>query len=343
MDRVLRHPEICLPDCIKNSLESSEISSYNMGIFGGCDLPFIREFCDNAFKFVRNNNLNDPKREYAWEECNILFEQVLFAVMADDDGRTVATIGRPMYDEGYTGSEFCNLTDYDNRSFFHVLGGHKGSKAVCFALERVMLTHYREMFLRIAGLFPERHPGLFLSQSTRFSPLERLNNIENGFVRFIGEQKGKMERLGRDDILAQEIRNAMFFEFSNQNKTDQQRCIIQLNPLCSIYDFTQYEIDFGMVGISRWFTRQQRRDCTACAAVVLPGIDKYCTKVIPVSRMGRNVITVLESLMACTYGDVRRYLWRSCSRRLQRWPKTLKKYILAEILYLAYNGIVTIK
>ena len=161
MNRILRHPEIHLPQCISDSLKKQEIASYNMGIFGGHDIAFIRDYCNQSFEFLSSNHMNDPTKIYAREVCNILFEQVLFAVLADKEKRFVATIGRPVCDKGYTSYEFCNLTDYENKNFFHILGGHKGSSAICYALERILLKHYPKYFKLIIELFPRNHPRLF--------------------------------------------------------------------------------------------------------------------------------------------------------------------------------------
>ena len=340
LGRVLGHPEICLPDCIRVSLRESEIASYNMGIFGGYDLPFIKFFCQQALNFIKDNCMNDSTKAYAWEECNILFEQVLFAVLSDMSGKNVATIGRPMRDEGYTSREFCNLTDYDNKSFFHILGGHKGSKAVCYALERVLLTRYREYFLRIAELYPENHPFLFPSQNMQNSTLE---GIKNNFVRFLTEKSQVFKLYDREKVLEQEVNNASFYSFVNQERISQQGYFIHVNPLSFVYDFNQREMEMEMLDISLWFTRQYKHNQSPCSVAVLPGIDKHRIKVIPISTLGRNVIALLREKGTCTYGEVRWCLWNCFSARLRKHPKTLKNYVLAEIVYLAYNGVITIQ
>ncbi len=340
MGRILKHPEIQLPQCIQESLGTAEIASYNMGIFGGHDLPFIKEFCQQAFNFLNDNQMNDPQKEYAKEECNILFEQVLFAVLADNSKRKIATIGRPMRDEGYTSYEFCNLTDYDNKSFFHILGGHKNSNAICYALERVLLTHYPVYFERIIELFPQNHPRLFSMQTI----LHRIStNADEHFAHFLMERERTLNSISRTDILKQEVQNTLFFEFANQDKTRQLDYTIRINPMADIYEFSTEEKKEGWEYIARWFTRHHKQTHPLCAAVILPGIDKYKNRVIPISALGKNVLTILKEDEEKSYKDMRMLLWRHFSIRLQKHPKTLKKYILKEIIYLAYNGIITIQ
>lgn len=50
MDRILKQDNIKLPDYIKEGLKNESISSYNMGFFGGKDINFIHEYCDEAFR-----------------------------------------------------------------------------------------------------------------------------------------------------------------------------------------------------------------------------------------------------------------------------------------------------
>ena len=339
MERILRHPEIHLPECIRASLGNKNIASYNMGIFGGHDLVFIKNFCNQAFDFLRSNQMNDATKKYAWEECNILFEQVLFAVLADLHNKDVATIGRPMHDEGYMSHEFCNLTDYKNKSFFHILGGHKGSKAVCYALERTLLTYYPEYFERIVKLFPLNHTRLAPTKaaSSKASP----GSKGSGFEKFLAEKESLLEDVARDQVIEQEKDNSRFFDFVNEDKIEQKGYVVTQNPLCHVYDFTSEEKRLGAEHFAQSFTRKHTQE-GLCAAVILPGIGKYKNKVIPISELGRNILTILET-GEHTYGDLR-YKLRSCfSRRLKKQPKTLAKYVMKEATYLAYNGIVNIK
>lgn len=339
MERILRHPEIRLPECIQASLGKQNIASYNMGIFGGHDIAFIKDFCHQAFNFLDTNQMNDASKEYAWEECNILFEQVLFAVLADLQSKEVATIGRPMRDEGYMSHEFCNLTDFENKNFFHILGGHKGSKAVCYALERILLTYFPEYFERIVKLFPLNHVRLAMPPS--ISNRRDTGKQEDGFEKFITEKESLLESIPKEKVIEQEKANSRFFDFVNEEKIEQKCYIVVQNPLCHVYDFTSDEKSMGAGHFSQLFTRKYTEE-RLCAAVILPGIDKYRNKIIPISELGRNALTILGE-RECTYGDLCYKLRQCFSRRLQKQPKTLANYIMKEATYLAYNGIINIK
>lgn len=67
VDRMLSFGTIKLPRYIEQGLEEESISSYNMGIFGGNDVDFIHEYCDETLRFVRKTTSTMPRcRTRAW-------------------------------------------------------------------------------------------------------------------------------------------------------------------------------------------------------------------------------------------------------------------------------------
>lgn len=161
MDRILSYPEIYLPEYIQKGLSEKSVASYNMGIFGGSNLQFINDYCNEVFSFININQMNNREVRYAHIDCNVFFEQVIFAVFADKNEKTVENVlGRAMIDEGYMARDFCALKDYDNKAFFHILGGHKRSDGVCNMLEKTLMSKYPDTYLRISRAFPQRHVRL---------------------------------------------------------------------------------------------------------------------------------------------------------------------------------------
>ena len=155
MDRILSYPSIRLPEFVEERLEEETVASYNMGIFGGSDLDFIHRYCEEAFQFINENRMNDPECRHSRVWCNILFEQIFLAVMADRENRDVASVlGRPMRDEGYTGKEFCDLLHFEEKQFFHILGGHKRNSGICEMLARTLFAISSERFLHLVQMFP---------------------------------------------------------------------------------------------------------------------------------------------------------------------------------------------
>ena len=155
---VLKHPSIKLPEYIKKGLREDSIASYNMGFFGGTDLGFIQEYCDEVFRFMEINSMNNAGVAHAHVNCNVFFEQVVFALFADQHNRKVCGLLEDVrQDKGYTFNEFCDLTYYKVLPFFHILGGHKRNEKISSLFETTLVRHNPELYKKILSLFPERN------------------------------------------------------------------------------------------------------------------------------------------------------------------------------------------
>lgn len=158
IDAVLKMSDIVLPSDLIDSISMDVISSYNMGVFGGTDIGFIHEYCEKAIMFVAQNHMDNVEVKSECDiDCNILFEQILFAVLADNANRDVhSVIGKAIKDEGYIASEFCDISNFISHRYFHILGGHKQNKKVLKDLTSLVYSQYREYYNRIL-LFSPQH------------------------------------------------------------------------------------------------------------------------------------------------------------------------------------------
>lgn len=158
MQRVCKNPNIVLPEYIRKALAEDSISSYNMGVFGGHDLQFIQRYCQEVFDFMNLNGMNDPHNPNSNTECNVFFEQVIFAAMADRDFANVdKVIEHDIYDQGYTADEFCDLYNFMDRPLHHLLGGHKRNEEVEDLLYRRIITKYTALYKKIATICSRRY------------------------------------------------------------------------------------------------------------------------------------------------------------------------------------------
>lgn len=156
LNRVLAHPEFILPDFIKETQANGTMASYNMGIFGGSDLDFIQRYCQKVFDFFDANHMNDASVEYSNEECNVFFEQIFLATMADKENKDVkGLIPSSIIDNGYKSRDFACLKFYEKRHFFHVLGGMKHGKDIIAQLAKALARLYPEQYITIIRLFPK--------------------------------------------------------------------------------------------------------------------------------------------------------------------------------------------
>ena len=153
INRIVNNPNIKLPDCIGTSLSNNSLFSYNMGIFGGTNVSFIGNYCCQACEFINANGINDVNNENSRIDCNVFFEQILFASLVENGNLDVSCIvNHQLIDNGYTIEEFCNLFKFNEYALFHLLGGHKRNKRVLNMLKHYVILNLRSLFLEITKL-----------------------------------------------------------------------------------------------------------------------------------------------------------------------------------------------
>lgn len=333
MNRILDKSEIRVPEHIVKGIKDDSIASYNMGVFGGTDIGFIRSYCQSAFDFMEENQMNDATKEHANVDCNLLFEQVFFAAKADAEHREVSVLCRPMQDEGYTSRDFCNLTNFDKANFFHVLGGHKQSDSVCYALERVLQRESPTLYQSICNVFRHRHPLLYgrienLGVETDYP-------LPNGFIETAKEKwadmsSGQLLQLGRA--------TSTYFRFINLNRLERNDCIVSLNQYAKLWI------------LEHPFCRKRKitsnRDFTSSALVqglcVVPPVFGANIQVVPISQLGCRILMQVKE-KEIRYGDVKRTLYGCFSEKLRKQRKSMNNLFFNEIVYLFYYGILLMK
>lgn len=178
LDAILRIPDVWFPDYAREVLDDELLPSYNMGVFGGWDLEAVQDYCRESSDFLSRNGLNEPDNAASHVDCNVFFEQMLFAIYARKMGKTVAkVIKQPVADTGYTRSGFCDVARFHEKKFFHILGGHKQVKRIYQRLADVLLSLYPVYYRRVMELFGQPQYiiayrwgssyGRFLSEKTQ--------------------------------------------------------------------------------------------------------------------------------------------------------------------------------
>ena len=235
IDHLLGYPEIVLPEFLQRGLAVQSVPSYNMGIFGGSDLDFIHRYCKEAEDFLQVNNMNDLSEKCSRVCCNVFFEQVLMAIMAENEGRTVTSVHeRAIKDMGYSSREFCSLENYEEKQFFHLVGGHKRAEFNSDQLEKVMFRLYYDYFIRIIHLFESSHRRLCKTGC----PTRNYDSIERNIAQYedIRELKAaEWDLCGVDKIIETDkaiLDSHDFFMASPEEKGDY---IISVNPYLYVY------------------------------------------------------------------------------------------------------------
>lgn len=239
MENVQRHEDIVLPSYITEALHAESVASYNMGMFGGHDLGFIRRYCEEAFAFLERNQMNDRLLPHSRVCCNILFEQVFFAVLADLEDREVASVlGHAVSDEGYSGREFCDLSYWGQRPFFHLLGGHKRNPYNVDMLRRTLLRLYPNTLEHITSLFCECHRRL-----SSYKDLERVGlSIERSIAQYedmVEERRRKWGSLSHDRLLQWERKVSDSIIFEQSDDATRNTLMMECNPWLEWHRFSE--------------------------------------------------------------------------------------------------------
>ena len=185
MDAFLNHAGINVSDYLLDEWEKESIPSYNMGVFGGKDIEFIRLYCDEVVHLIKLNHLNDKTDQRSSANANVIFEQMLFAAISKREKRQVESIlEEDINDTGYTASEFCNVRAWKKKALFHIVGGNKRVMDTFHSIEKTLFTLYYNYYKRITLLFPERHPYMetemenqYALQSAKLLEVETFNDF----------------------------------------------------------------------------------------------------------------------------------------------------------------------
>jgi hypothetical protein len=123
----------------------------NMGIIGGNDLIFIREYAKKAFEFV-NKNIS-ISNEINLFNFNVFFEQVLFFELSVLESKKVSFLFDEIWDDNlYVGfGEFHDIPH--KRNYLHLLGDFKRNSNICKSMEIYTMKHYPDYYSKLLKMF----------------------------------------------------------------------------------------------------------------------------------------------------------------------------------------------
>ena len=240
MYRVLHNPEIQLPKCVERGLQEDSIASYNMGVFGGNDLQFILQYCNEVQKFFDTNGLNNPERINSRIECNVFFEQILLAAMADEKKKKVGcAIAHDMYDQSYTISEFCNLYRYSKVPLHHLLGGHKRNEYVLRMLRHSFAHKYPKMYGQIYKLTKLNKQFVIAYERIQTNPVkDHLTHL----LAFIKQQVKRWLQIDINSYIAYESSLDKDY-LDDYDEEYLEKISLKINPYLCIFTLSNEESD----------------------------------------------------------------------------------------------------
>ncbi len=153
LDAIRKIPGVKFPDYAYAMLDAPCLPSFNMGVFGGNDLAFIKDYCKEAECFLRANRMNDADSPSSLVDSNVFFEQVLFALYTVAKRRNVSkVISVAVRDNGYASGVFCDVYKLKERSLLHILGGHKQILQICHSVADTLLANHAHYHRNIIGM-----------------------------------------------------------------------------------------------------------------------------------------------------------------------------------------------
>lgn len=149
-DKIAPHL-VYIPLEIQNFNNNTSNLSVNMGITGGTNLTFYKEYAQKAFEFVENN-------KGVWSDIsllnfNIFFEQVLFYEMSKKNNNKIDFLFSEVWEDNlYPGfADFHNVPH--NRTYLHLMGDFKKNAIVCKAMEGYIMKYYPVDYSKLINLY----------------------------------------------------------------------------------------------------------------------------------------------------------------------------------------------
>ncbi len=122
----------------------------NMGIIGGSDIDFFKEYCSKSFEFV-NRNIE------FWDKINlfnfnIFFEQELFYELSTINLKKI----NYLFDEIWGDNAYMGFGDFHKiphkRTYLHLLGFFKRQATVCKNMEIYTMKYFPESYSKLSKL-----------------------------------------------------------------------------------------------------------------------------------------------------------------------------------------------
>ncbi|MGN0233788.1 MAG: DUF6734 family protein, partial [Bacteroidaceae bacterium] len=340
MDNVLRCQEIELPSYITEALHEESVASYNMGMFGGSDIDFIRRYCHEAISFLGRNRMNDRSLPHSRVCCNILFEQVFFAVLADLEHRYVASVlGRGVKDEGYSGREFCDLSYWSQRPFFHLLGGHKRNPYNVEMLRRTLLRLYPDVLDLLTALFASSHRRFSVGIRNE-NPCMSIERSIAVYEDYVDRTQEGWDKLSNEELLCWERRSAESIIFKQSDDDIRRTLLLEGNPWQEWYHFPcdfhpgALRLLHGRLGIEEQYPLTD--------VVMVPCLYERGMREIPIVDMQIKALRMLQE-WPMAYGDLESGLMAGYTLKSEESVCSWRRIVERQIAELIYKGVLVAK
>lgn len=331
---------IHIPSFLNEELKKDSISSYNAGIIGGNDIEFIQRYCQTAFKFINENHLNDMDNDNKNVNLNILFEQILFYVLSQEQHKKVFTVlNRDIRDNGYTYNDFCDFYAFEELDLMHIIGGHKRNNRICELLNRTLLNKYPEYYERIINLFSKKHNRLHCDDKQMIiKDLSVEKNIAS-YQDYLNSLSIRWQSIPNEVLFDLEKKNCNYLNFLNISHKNKLLIRIKKNPHLSIHEISDNWTFEARQLIKERINKNyySERFEIACIPSLLKNgldeilIDDLCYNILLLLKKGRTFKYILENLSPCF------------QESFQINKSMIRQMIEERVEYLFYNKLIYIE
>ncbi|PWA05410.1 DUF6734 family protein [Flavobacterium psychrotolerans] len=143
-----------LPDEMGDYHDGRSNFACNMGIIGGTNLDFFKDYTRKSIEFVEKNKFNSDGIDAL--NFNIFFEQVLFKEFANVTNQNIDYL----FSEVSLDNDYKGFGDFDKvplKTYLHLLGVYKRSPTVCKAMEVYVMKYYPEQYSMLAKVINEEN------------------------------------------------------------------------------------------------------------------------------------------------------------------------------------------
>ena len=310
-----------------------------MGVFGGTDITFIHEYCNEVLQFIDKNRINDFRCRNSRVDCNVFFEQVLFAVLADHRKREITDVlGRTMQDEGYTVHEFCNLDNYEEGYFFHLLGGHKKNVHVVPMLESAIIRMYPELYKQIVGMFPDRYVRFGKTSSTpvRFSVMSMEKSIAQ-WEDFLDKRAEEWKDLPVEELFETEKAIVRCSKLSRNTIEVQKNIVLRCNPHFALFEIPSNWHPKAVEALKEKFQCEKRYPLTMIG--VIPTVRAEGLRSKPILDMELHIIKLLTE-KEMNLEDLINKIVQNFKPKTANYVSSFKTFLLNQTFNLIKSGFI---
>lgn len=333
----IRRRGTMMPECLNKDIEKGLCGSYNAGVLGGTDIQFIKEYCNQAYRIIDDNHMNEPTGSNISVNNNILFEQILFYSLVKQKMKEVRTIiPRDIQDNGYSYDEFANFYRFGQYPLIHMLGGHKRNIKTCCLMEKELLNTAPDVLEKIKKLFKTRYSRLYMGKckKTDFSVQTCVAEYHNWLDNKIAEWNS----IPSNELYTMEKYSCLYLDFIRSN--DKEKFTLYVNPNVKFFMFPDTWRDEAKFIIKERINNKRHMKKNDVAAIPSLYSKKGYNEIL-INDIQYNILILADKDI--TIKRMKKLLMQCISDEIKKKKIMFDKLLDNELEYLFFNKLLFVK